>query len=1631
MEAWQNDPAVTPQAGVAPTNAELWKNDPIVQPSKPPNTSGIQKMAQDNLAANDNKQVSETGEQKESLNLQERLDTAVGQPLHQLMNPDDTTPINPALRKSYTQALQNGSASNFGDFMQTALHTVAPIAAGIIHPVEQANKTIVALSRIGQEELMGISEGAEAGTFFPTSTMIGQTANLPFQIMGAGFSAFQRGAAQVGVETGFPKSGREIAMLPEGMMGMEGIIPHLPPEVAPRPLGPWDNLSGSAPVKDFVAKQTDKEPSAVASSEVDQHIAQGVNHKAPTGEDFKSVSTVTGIPETALHNVFAETGVKPDQVFTDARQNPEIATDVAAGKVPPQYEHLVSPKPVMPEAKTEALNVVKDEATRSFNVVDKDGDHVSGGFDSYEEAQHYIEDEKFKTEERAAIENEQTAKTEEVKPQEQNPELTPSQQRYKAKSENERSDVRSAKQAQLQDLEKQLKPYEDGTYKDLSDDEMEHRDGIRDQVDRIKKESAGYDAIENEEKPKPQDVLTPESEKALEQPKPKENIYAGVEDKIQSMTQDERDLRLESLNKKMEAGIITPKELGEREALSARKQETSTGELDVAGKQGEQLAAANEGRLKPTAAQKAPSEGLFDVAGRGQSDLFSQNPNVIPPSKSGRVTSLKQFLRNNGAKFDESGNLVSMRGGDLDRATELAQEHGYTQERMSIPELQDLVKENPTSTRMQDADRVAKADEAAKQKEWKDPAFVEDQAHKAGIDTMPIKDETSKQRTARLLKALHEFYKSEEGYGSSDAIRQIIGGTIQAAEKFAGKLTGGMFDKLADGYIKTFQPELMGDKALRADAYLAKYKAKLQEAQNSYFRASELEIRRWEKAGVDAQKEWLYDHETGRWSEEGNPDHARTQAMYDALREQEQNAGVGNDAYKDNYLPHQFENPKVVEKYFRSEAMIKKYGKDWFNKASVFKLVQEADRAGFKLKTYNPERMMIARQQASYNMIATMDLLHDFEESGMAKKATAFTIDKKIAKTEQAVADIKEKYKKQFADIEKQKSLVDENGKPIGEPVSAQMFHVQERLADLNKRLDDFKAEKAENKLTPEQMKDLKDGFRVIGPDSKAWIIHQQVGPLWKNAMDMKGLYEDNGLAGSAYRNYMAGKAVYVRTKMLASLFHPMHEAVIDVSSDQASFVHHLIQGGKVGDLLDKKMIPNIGLGKYTAKLQDSPKVTSWNTPAEQRTPEQQADVTRMVEGGFVPTVPRQDIVNFKENFNKAINGIGKNNLRLLGTALEIPSLPMAPLMEHWIPGMKTDSYFQRTDLALARDPSLVTDAGRRSEVFRPIAQDIERNYGEMNRNTQFWNPVVRDIFNATTFSGGWKLAMLQNFRGLAEPVHIAYNWAKTGEFSKEQITHQMLQSYIYTANMLMLGAGLNYLFTGAVGTIKDWINPQTGDKNADGTPVRLRQPAFFNEPVMLLHDIYSDGVVPGTGSFFYHQTLIPGIANNLLGRDFVGRPYITDPTDLHQWKNMGIESISPIALSNQEKAEQRGSGVAEKMGWVGFPMAGAYINQTPFEQKVIGTYYALHQAEGGEYQTKLKAEMRGAVASHDAASQKEIEAEMKHEQMNPSDIANAKKQFNTPFSEYAWKKLSADDQKRLLESATPEEKSKYKVKTQ
>lgn len=1039
----------------------------------------------------------------------------------------------------------------------------------------------------------------------------------------------------------------------------------------------------------------------------------------------------------------------------------------------------------------------------------------------------------------------------------------------------------------------------------------------------------------------------------------------------------------------------------------------------------------------------------------GLSEIPKVKTGVIPPSKIGKPTSLHTFLKNNGAKVSENNQLVHMKDEvgkinkfDLghDRATELAHQAGYFPERPSVTDLQNaLLGSNGGREhyRNQDVDRILKSQENAQQKQQDDPVYIEHYADRLGLDTDKKPDESAKQFINRLKKAIQQFHKDEEGSFPSSRYKRAglpnnkpaawaLKKPIETIERAVGKLTGNTWQKIGNAYTKVMAPELVSGKALRADAYLAKHKAAISEARNALYKQSAEAERAWDRATDSQREQFLEDQDTGNFTNNNpnDPAHTRYKALTDATHKAE-SAVLGRNpdkGYRDNYFPRIWEKPEEVRMYLHSPAMIKKYGPGWFNKAREFDLYREAKQAGFKLATNNPETLLQMRLMAGQDMIARMGLLRDLERDGIATPARAFSIDKRIAKTGADLANATKKYNEAFNKINDPKQTRWSFADPA---VRKYTKILKDRMDKHTSKLAEYKQEKTQYKLPDTTLAGLKNnGFKIIGPDDKVWHLDNDMIPLWKNVMDSQGLWENKGLTGSAYRGWQALRNTWVPIKLGLSLFHPMHVASIHVANGLAEAARNLTQGGKGIDSAHG-ITSALKMGFGLKGLKGGEAIKAWNKPAGQRTVAEQQIVDTMNEGGFVPKMSERDIAVTRRSFENALHG----NLAQKAVVLPIKGAQgiirsiSAPIFEHWIPALKTEAYLMRARNVIIRDPSLATDAGRRGEVLRQIAKDTDRTYGEMNYDTLFWNKAVRDAFNASFLSGGWKLAQLYYARGLAAPFKMAYKFAKSGEFNPKDISHNMMFSYIYGAMGLALGAAFTKMMGGQVNSLADMVFPQTGEKDKDGKPIRVSLPFFNKEGYSIARDMNERGLIAGSLAFAYDQTLFKGIVDTLSNKDYMGRPLISDPSDLNQWAHQAWETVKPITLDSYQKAEAKGSKFGENASLVGIGMAPAYASQSPFEQKVLYTYDKENPPKGDSYTASLKSDYRAALAKGDDDKMNSLKQEMAKQGMTPMQIASLNKNYNKPFVEHAWSMLPAIEQRRIYDSASDEEKSKYRLK--
>lgn len=112
-----------------------------------------------------------------------------------------------------------------------------------------------------------------------------------------------------------------------------------------------------------------------------------------------------------------------------------------------------------------------------------------------------------------------------------------------------------------------------------------------------------------------------------------EHIEPRTQEDIENELKQENaaeQLRASQAGNERSEGIAGGKRIGEasseQRGSTAERADSQT-EIADTGRSGGQLNAAHEGRrLSPTVGQKAPDEGLFDVSGRSQQDMFMKHP---------------------------------------------------------------------------------------------------------------------------------------------------------------------------------------------------------------------------------------------------------------------------------------------------------------------------------------------------------------------------------------------------------------------------------------------------------------------------------------------------------------------------------------------------------------------------------------------------------------------------------------------------------------------------------------------------------------------------------------------------------------------------------------------------------------------------------------------------------------------------------------------------------------------------------------------------------------------------------------------------------------------------------------------
>lgn len=396
MSGWDDVSSAAPQQ----SQDNSW--DSVSAPALP-DTSGVQSSVQKNMQSDPETE----NKDKSPPSFSQQLDKGMGMFVSSaIANPDHDVQLSPEMRKHLTDSYANGTSTDAGDFMQSAIpaatHTITSSAIG--SATRGAAKSAIPAAA----GYAAFGPAAEAGAMatLPFSELAGPVAPLvplagglisgTAAAMGIGGLA---GAAENKLLEKFPNVADKIGLSKEQLVAdteqhpIAQFVGEQVPNLAlmrPGNLKPLQMATGAAlgggleagrevasgedldpkkiaistaitsvsnkptkfgelissstskalqNLKEFIGSKIGKPSSAVTQQDIAASI-DPLKKSAPTAQDFKDTATVLGVDEKTLHNVYNETGLKPDQIHEDASTNPFIQKDLEEGKIPQAYDHL-------------------------------------------------------------------------------------------------------------------------------------------------------------------------------------------------------------------------------------------------------------------------------------------------------------------------------------------------------------------------------------------------------------------------------------------------------------------------------------------------------------------------------------------------------------------------------------------------------------------------------------------------------------------------------------------------------------------------------------------------------------------------------------------------------------------------------------------------------------------------------------------------------------------------------------------------------------------------------------------------------------------------------------------------------------------------------------------------------------------------------------------------------------------------------------------------------------------------------------------------------------------------------------------------------------------------------------------
>lgn len=237
-----------------------------------------------------------------------------------------------------------------------------------------------------------------------------------------------------------------------------------------------------------------------------------------------------------------------------------------------------------------------------------------------------------------------------------------------------------------------------------------------------------------------------------------------------------------------------------------------------------------------------------------------------------------------------------------------------------------------------------------------------------------------------------------------------------------------------------------------------------------------------------------------------------------------------------------------------------------------------------------------------------------------------------------------------------------------------------------------------------------------------------------------------------------------------------------------------------------------------------------------------------------------------------------------------------------------------------------------------------------------------------------------------------------------------------------------------------DYTNPDSGEKDQYGKPIRLNTPFYTHEASSIEKHVEQEGVAAGAADFVTAKGsgLYEAARTAMTGVNSLD-DHVRDPADpafkqIEEQLAYSLSDLNSISMKALDLAPDANESKMRTLSVVGFSPAGKYIDKSAVEGQISKSFDQYVRPKERTYtsakMSKDIKELRQLYKANDDKYDDKLNDMIEHYDLDPKDVHKIQKQFSKDedfdISVYQFSKLEYSEKKRLLNAMGPEEKEKF-----